>query len=440
MKELRERIHWKLIERYGALVPNAAERLKFVRLSVRVFGQEDPFLRPGGWWWKLRSRAVALEALRLSSRRAVRALGFGDLLLLCLYCNRKSFPKSVGAGAVCLLLVLIPGAASHEGRGAGRRRTPGMTPRPPAGRAVAAAVVEKAPPAPADVWLVESSGASELYSNGLRILNDFATHTGPRIYPVFAVGDGADLEAVEWRHEPAGIVYHTTESEVTSLEPANRDRIRRRDQGLLDYVRRQKLYNFVIDRFGRVYRIVPETEFAHHAGHSVWVSGGEAYLNLNQSFIGVAFEAQTDQANPAEGRATAVQVYSARLLTEMLRRRSGVAEANCVSHDLVSVNPDRMLIGYHTDWAGGFPYEELGLSNKYTEEIPSIVKFGFGYDAAFVEALGGRLWPGIRLSEARIERQAALQGLSVETYRRRLQQRYKRWFVPLPGAARRRRP
>lgn len=295
-------------------------------------------------------------------------------------------------------------------------------------------------PSPREVWLVETSGTSEFYSNGLRILTDFLTHTGPRSFPVFPAGLSADPGAVEWRQSPVGIVYHTTESDLMPLEAANRTLIRRRERGLLEYVQRQKLYNFVIDRFGRAYRVVPEEEYAHHAGHSVWGDGKLVYINLNQSFIGVAFETQTGEAGPGKGApetdVTAAQLHNAALLTALLRSRYGIPDGNCVGHDLVSINPGKMLIGYHTDWAGSFPYEVLDLSNKYTRILPSMAEFGFGYDSAFVKAVGRRLWPGIRLSEQQIERDAALRRVSFERYRRQLQERYRRTITPPRAAAR----
>ena len=49
----------------------------------------------------------------------------------------------------------------------------------------------------------------------------------------------------------------------------------------------------MIDRFGRVFRIVRESDSANHAGNSVWADQHWVYVNLNESFFGVAFEAQT---------------------------------------------------------------------------------------------------------------------------------------------------
>jgi N-acetyl-anhydromuramyl-L-alanine amidase AmpD len=45
--------------------------------------------------------------------------------------------------------------------------------------------------------------------------------------------------------------------------------LKRIGESLLAYVRRKQAYNFVIDRFGRVYRVVPESDAANHAGNSI---------------------------------------------------------------------------------------------------------------------------------------------------------------------------
>src|SRR6185503_3540864 len=65
--------------------------------------------------------------------------------------------------------------------------------------------------APSAVWLVENGAGFEQYSNGLRIDTSFAVSGPPRRYRVFAASGGFG-EAVY--AEPAGILFHTTESDV----------------------------------------------------------------------------------------------------------------------------------------------------------------------------------------------------------------------------------
>jgi N-acetyl-anhydromuramyl-L-alanine amidase AmpD len=84
------------------------------------------------------------------------------------------------------------------------------------------------------------------------------------------------------------------------------------------YVRQNRAYHFVIDRFGRVHRVAEEADSANHAGYSIWADERWAYINLNPSFLGVAFETQT-----ATGIVSEAQIHAAKVLTEMLRSKYG---------------------------------------------------------------------------------------------------------------------
>src|SRR6185436_3491292 len=137
-------------------------------------------------------------------------------------------------------------------------------------------------------------------------------------------------------------------------------------ESTLAHVRRNRAYNFLIDRFGRVYRIVAESEVANHAGYSVWAD--ESWPRQLEAPI-----------NPAQGHAAA-------MLVAMLRSKYGIPPGNCVTHGQVSVNASNMRIGFHTDWASSFPFEELGLPNNYGQPIPAMWAFGFDADAQFRRA------------------------------------------------------
>jgi hypothetical protein len=273
------------------------------------------------------------------------------------------------------------------------------------------------------VWLVQAGSDSDLYSNGLRVENQFATSSAARKYLAFA---SAELEpgAGEWRTEPAGIVFHTTESHMAPFEEDQNRVLRREGDGVLEYVSRRRSYHFVIDRFGRVFRIVREGDYANHAGNSIWADDHWVYLNLNQSFFGVAFEAQSNPdglkqpVNPA-------QVHAGRILVEMLRARYGIAGKNCVAHAQVSVNPGNGRAGYHTDWAANLPFRELGLGDNYQSLLPSVTLFGFDPDAGLAAAGGAPLGQGLQSSEEQLQANAAVEGLPLDRYRQQLQQRYR---------------
>lgn len=274
---------------------------------------------------------------------------------------------------------------------------------------------------PSDVWLVEERDGVEYFSNGLRVENRGAVEGVPRRYPVY---DAATLELREWRSVPAGIVYHTTESHIAPFEPAQNARLRRVGQWMLDYVRRNRSYHFVVDRFGRVHRIVAEASTASHAGASVWANAGELFVNLNSSFLGVAFETET--RDPARGaELTPAQLLAGRVLTEMLRARYRIAEANCVTHAQVSVAPSVMAVGNHLDWSANFPFAALGLPDNYGAPIAAVAVFGFQFDREFQRATRSALGRGLALGEELFRRRAQALGRSESQHRAAVARRYR---------------
>ena len=285
-------------------------------------------------------------------------------------------------------------------------------------------VVTSAPEGPAAVWTVENGGSFEIYSNGLRVEKQYETSNRPRFYLAFPLANPDGLAGPP-QNAPIGIVFHTTESLQAPFEPDQTAVLKRVGESLLEYVRRRRAYHFVIDRFGRVYRIVRESDAANHAGHSVWADEKSIYVNLNDSFLGVSFEAKTTvpgeelQINPA-------QVRAAGMLAEMLRARYRISAGNCVTHGQVSVNPANMQIGYHTDWGSGFPFERLGLPDNYARPLPSLALFGFRYDSTFAHRVGARLAESAELAERQLGDRARAAGLSPDAYRKLLHGHYLR--------------
>jgi hypothetical protein len=283
----------------------------------------------------------------------------------------------------------------------------------------AAAPLDAPPVSTSKVWRIDYSDSSELYSNGLRIDLTFAVSNRAReAYPIFSLA-GAPAPAKSGGR-PVGIVYHSTESQLAPFEEDENLRLKQLGRNLLELIRRDRAYHYVIDRFGRVFRVVEESDVANHAGNSVWADADGVYVNLNDSFLGVAFEGQTDAANEL----SPAQISAARVLTEMLRSRYPIPAENCVTHAQVSVNPSNMRIGSHTDWSATFPFAGLGLPDNYAIALPSVYAFGFGYDDSFTRATGTR-WKGLDLAEEQIRRQAALNGAPSAQYRKILQHRYK---------------
>ena len=273
------------------------------------------------------------------------------------------------------------------------------------------------------VWQVEQRGESETYSNGLRIDNRFAVSARPRSYLAFRAGQPDDGTGIR-RSDPAGIVFHATESQMAPFEAQQNRALQRIGESLLEYVRRRRAYNFLIDRFGRVYRVVVETDAANHAGHSVWSDEKWLYINLNDSFLAVSLETQTAEGQP-EAALNPGQIRAAAMLAEMLRWRYHIAAGNCVTHAQVSVNPANMQVGYHTDWASSFPFEQLGLPDNYAKSLPALSVFGFEYDSNFLRSAEGRMYTGIELAMEELRDRAARAGRTPDEYRRGLQKRYR---------------
>ena len=374
----------RLVEERASVIEDEVARLRFMRQSI-----------------------AAHEAA------ARRRVNFLQRSLVAHQASRRRFYLSlrIFSMAVLLAVALVPQAS----RGVARRPLPAAGPQ----HQIAAEV------AVSKVWLVERQATVEIYSNGLRVENEFLTSNRARAYRAF---DRQRWRASGIETQPAGIVFHTTESRMAPFEPSQNSRLQRNGRNLLAFIAGHHFYHFVIDRFGRVFRVVAETDAANHAGQSMWADEKNIYWGLNQSFLGVAFEAQTEtQGGQPSDIATRAQIDAARVLTEMLRSKYQIAAMNCVTHAQVSINTQTMRLGYHTDWAANFPFRETGLNEGYDTPIAALTLFGFDYDSAFLQANGRRVWPGLVTAEEQLVREAAAHGTTLELYRRTLRQRFRAW-------------
>ena len=274
--------------------------------------------------------------------------------------------------------------------------------------------------APAAVWLVEKGEGWEQYSNGLRIDTSHATPGDPRRFRVF---DESGALLPEVHEQPVGILFHTSESDIWPLEASFNESLRDSSQHLLRYLQRNRTYHYLVDRFGRVFRVVNEDSKANHAGFAVWTRPGAVYLSLNNAFLGVAFESRWEGGTALP--ITQAQLAAGRNLTEYLRQRYDIPADMCVAHGLASVNPKKHLIGHHMDWSRGFPWEAFGLPDQYAREAPSVGMFGFGYDDDFLKVLP-EPWPGVRVGEKRLAALAQQRGVSVDEVRKEKQEFYDR--------------
>jgi hypothetical protein len=282
---------------------------------------------------------------------------------------------------------------------------------------------QKNPAALGVTWLVEQRGDYEVYSNGLRIENRFLTPNVPRAYVIFPHGLPPGTHT-ELRTKPAGIIFHTSEGVQAPFTPSQNEILTRIGQELLRFVSRHRAYHFVIDRFGRVFRVVPETDVANHAGYSVWADADGVYVNLNHSFLGISFEAQTRGVEHGYYLSSA-QIHSGRLLVEMLVGKYKIPLTNCVTHAQVSIDPETMVMGNHTDGSGNFPFYELGIPDNHLLPIPSLYVFGFEFDSRYLLLTGSHMWKGLLLAHERLLQDANAQHLPVGQYKKILQERYR---------------
>lgn len=281
--------------------------------------------------------------------------------------------------------------------------------------------------APTTIWLADRGQGWELYSNGLRIETSYAVAGKPRQYHVYRRESGLQKEVYT---KPVGILFHTSESDLYPLEENFQQQVRKSSENLLRYLQREQAYNYLIDRFGRVYRVVEDETRANHAGHSVWARNDEVYLDLNSAFLGVAFESRWDGGRTLP--ITRAQLIAGRNLTNLLRQRFAIAPEMCVTHGLTSVSPKQRLIGYHRDWARGFPFEAFGLPDQYAQPLPSVAIFGFGYDDEFLHAVGER-WPGLIAAEQLLVEEARSKGITLDAIKRDHQARYQQWVRETPA-------
>jgi hypothetical protein len=336
--------------------------------------------------------------------------------------ERPRTKRRFGAAAASLVLLAT---AAFGGAGYYFSRPAVAAPAPLPTLAPVAEALTGLPPGlkASKIWLVEKNETSEQYSNGLRIDTSFEVVGDPRRFRVFETGRGMKDETHE---QPVGIVFHTSESDIWPLDESYNENLRTSSHNLLRYLSRNRVYNYLVDRFGRVFRVVTDETKANHAGQAVWTKDQDIYLSLNNAFLGISFETRWEG-----GRAlpiTAAQLSAGRSLTDWLRQRFDISPDMCVGHGLVSVNPKKHLIGHHLDWARGFPFEAFGLPNQYARLAPGVVLFGFAYDDDFTRVLG-EPWEGVRAAERVLAAAATDRSKTVEQVRRERQALYDTWLA-----------
>jgi hypothetical protein len=414
----------KALEAQSRAIRDPVDKLRFIRRSLERFETLDERLQalPGAPLRWVAYRLTGVEDVRpLFSRNPMGALDPPRR-------SRPPLPRRArrAANVAALLLMAAAGLAlasyprSHAPEASGPT-APKPKPRPTA----EASLDAPRGGTPDRIWLVDSGAAFELYSNGLRIDTTWAVRGEPRRYRVFTREAGMGAEVYD---RPVGIVFHTSESDIWPLEEEFNQKLRDSSQDLLRYLRRNQVYHYLIDRFGRVYRVVEEKDKANHAGMSVWGAGGRVFMNLNGATIGISFETRWEGG--AALPITRAQLEAGRSLTDYLRHKWSLAPEMCVTHGLASVNPKKHLIGHHLDWARGFPFAAYSLPDQYLVASPAVQLFGFSYDERFLSVLG-EPWPGVTAAQAALRAEAEAGGHDPDTERAERVRTYDRWLAEL---------
>jgi len=433
-------IYTRIVERYAAFFPRPEARLRFfngtiakqvtrqkkIEQSLKRFSfiEKTPFYR---WMMESMFHRSVIEELSglLPEKRAERReflrgakISLGARFFFWMY--RLRYPLyGMGLGLIALLLVGLYFATMWSGQRLNQylAQKYGRSGGGPAG-VIATKVAQYLPGFDPDkVWLVKKDTTSEIYSNGARILTEFEADNHSRNYYLYSKETPLQNSSLPVQHDIIGILYHTTESELVEFKSDNNDDLLRHTQGLLGWVQKKKSYNYVIDRIGQIHRVIRDDQAADHAGHSIWNDEKYTYVSLNESFLGVAFETKGESLTEA-------QVVAGRQLTAILRSKYNIRDINCTTHGLVSFSPNNMMIGYHHDWAHNFPFEAMGISDKYPVPPTHVAAYGCSWEQDIVEKMGGRLWVGVAPAEAEFEARATQANVKPDELRRRMKERY----------------
>ncbi len=286
-------------------------------------------------WYNRKAQQINDPVLRLRYLRSVGANPEEILTPLNVPWTR------FGVGLTLLIVVAILFFRTGSSARAGNQPAPNKGPRPSREYVLDPLTANEKK----KVWLVELKTGQEVYSNGLRIETANTAPHEPRSEETVAVDAHRYITGLR---KPAGIVFHTTESHMGTFEQGNNHDLQRVGKWLIDFVARNHYYHYLIDRFGRVHRVVPEDQVANHAGRSVWADEKSTYVDLNASFLGISLESEPQPGVLISESVTPAQVHALRTLVTMLRLKYGIEEANCITHAQVSVNPDNFRIGVHT--------------------------------------------------------------------------------------------
>ncbi|HEY6402287.1 MAG TPA: N-acetylmuramoyl-L-alanine amidase [Blastocatellia bacterium] len=432
-----------VVERYATVFERPEDRLRFVNNTLtkqadrtdrfqRRYGRFQFFERTRLYHRVLEARCYSaifeeMRAMSSSLPRDRRHLThrihapFSARLAFLVHQTRHAFYSASAVFAVLMLLVFASfGMWSARGVNAylenvyGRGNASATAPTPNPNNDIIK-IKEK-------IFFIATENGFEKWSNGCIISTKYETDNHPRSY--YTIPRGGESDGEQKSNKIAGILYHTPESAMFDFDPENKNAIQQGSRGLLALVQRHKKYNYMINRIGEIYRIVRDDQAAIHAGHSLWADDQNTYVLLNESFLGVCFESKFDGASSLEEILTPAQIRSGKLLTDVLRTKYNIDDANCTTHGLVAVDQKKMLIARHHDWVRFFPFKEMGLSDKYRIHPPNMVDYGFTYDNDVMAKIGNQLWEGAMTAGEEFKKRAELAGVSPDDLRQKMKDLY----------------
>ncbi|HEX5081316.1 MAG TPA: N-acetylmuramoyl-L-alanine amidase [Blastocatellia bacterium] len=439
-------IYSRVVERYALFFDRPEARLRFIdnTLTKQADRKDRLQRRYGRFRFSERSRlynvilearcySAILEEMRLMRSQLPKdrrhlpqriEAPFSARLLFLMHQTRHAFYGAMAVGAVMMGLVIYS-------FGMWSARAVNKSLKNIYGQDVAASTAVPSPtPNPANelftrpesIFLVKNEGGYEKWSNGCAILTKYETNNRPRAY--YTIPRMGETDGEQRSDKIVGIVYHTPENPMVEFVPNNNKAIEQSSRGLLEFVQKHKLYNYVINRIGEIYRIVRDDQTAYHAGDSLWADDKNTYVLLNESFLAVCFESKFEGASSLKDILTPAQLISGRQLTDVLRAKYKIDDANCTTHGLVAVDPAKMLIARHHDWVRFFPFEQMGLSDKYKIQPPTMTDYGCGVDDDVMAKLGNQLWEGAQTAGEEFNNRAQRAGISPDELRRKMQDRY----------------
>src|SRR5215471_569705 len=266
----------RVVERYALFFDNPEARLRFLNNTLaRQARRQDRLQRrlrrfrflgwTGLYDWLLEARCYSaifeeMRAMRSYLPEDRRGLAhrihapFSARLSFLIHQTRHAFYGASAVVAVLMLLVIysfgmwsaraVNKSLKHRYGQSVIAAAPSPTPNP---NNELFSNLEK-------IFFVAKEDGYEKWSNNCNISTKYETDNHPRSY--YTIPRGTETDGEQKTNKIVGIVYHTPENPQVMFNQDNAGAIQQGSRGLIEHVQKYKKYNYVIDRFGGIYRIV----------------------------------------------------------------------------------------------------------------------------------------------------------------------------------------